>query len=369
MTTRLKELGSQQPPIFRINLSNPPEERYKALAHIYKDRMRSVTSIFDDVIHNLSPNIPTKPIHWLARLFLRRLYTDEETAEISGISHVTGISLYLLICLNVVLDLLMGCTSGGVRMLDGLWTRMVHFRTLDWGMDPLRDLIVQLEFVRDDAPDKVLATCITVFFPVWRGEGSTRLSNTSTLEDILEEVPCLRTTAAYLIFCDGSSIVAMEKDYQTAFWRRSSSFLIKTNHDEDTASVMDEAIANDRGYTGLRVVDGMQSMAEIIEESKERQASMQEKWDRRVKDHGVFQQQLKRRRVKNDSLPRSQAMHLKWKRNTKIREEESEVSVTLGTVLGWLFSDPIVNEDTHYAVLMDPIQGRFLYSGQFPAKA
>ncbi|CAI7596871.1 unnamed protein product [Penicillium crustosum] len=418
MTTRLKELGSQQPPIFRINLSNPPEERYKALAHIYKDRMRSVTSIFDDVIHNLSPNIPTKPIHWLARLFLRRLYTDEETAEISGISHVTGISLYLLICLNVVLDLLMGCTSGGVRMLDGLWTRMVHFRTLDWGMDPLRDLIVQLEFVRDDAPDKVLATCITYvgFVGVLtgvrkdlsislnfravhdsrrnvgfyfnyllvllglrqsitsllrhvEGEGSTRLSNTSTLEEILEEVPCLRTTAAYLIFCDGSSIVAMEKDYQTAFWRRSSSFLIKTNHDEDTASVMDEAIANDRGYTGLRVVDGMQSMAEIIEESKERQASMQEKWDRRVKDHGVFQQQLKRRRVKNDSLPRSQAMHLKWKRNTKIREEESEVSVTLGTVLGWLCSDPIVNEDTHYAVLMDPIQGRFLYSGQFPAKA
>ncbi|CAI7595173.1 unnamed protein product [Penicillium discolor] len=418
MTTRLKELGSQQPPIFRINLSNPPEERYKALAHIYKDRMRSVTSIFDDVIHNLSPNIPTKPIHWLARLFLRRLYTDEETAEIRGISHVTGISLYLLICLNVVLDLLMGCTSGGVRMLDGLWTRMVHFRTLDWGMDPLRDLIVQLEFVRDDAPDKVLATCITYvgFVGVltgvrkdlsvslnfravhdsrrnvgfyfnyllvllglrqsitsllrhMEGEGSTRLSNTSTLEEILEEVPCLRTTAAYLIFCDGSSIVAMEKDYETAFWRRSSSFLIKTNHDEDTASVMDEAIANDRGYTGLRVSDGMQSMAEIIGESKERQASMQGKWDRRVKDHGVFQQQLKRRRVRNDALPRSQAMHLKWKRNTNIREEESEVSVTLGTVLGWLCSDPIVNEDTHYAVLMDPAEGKFLYSGQFPAKA
>ncbi|CAI7571001.1 unnamed protein product [Penicillium viridicatum] len=416
MTTRLKELGSQQPPIFRINLSNPPEERYKALAQIYKYRMRSVTGIFDDVIHNLSPNIPTKPIHWLARLFLRRLYTDEETAEIRGISRVTGISLYLLICLNVVLDLLMGCTSGGVRMLDGLWTRMVHFRTLDWGMDPLRDLIVQLEFVRDDAPDKVLATCITYvgFVGVLTGvrkdlsvslnfravhdsrrnvgfyfnyllvllglrqsitsllrhverEGSTRLSNTSTLEEILEEVPCLRTTAAYLIFCDGSSIVAMEKDYETAVWRRSSSFLIKTNHDEDTESVMDEAIANDRGYTGLRVADGVQSMAEIIEESKERQASMQGKWDRRVKDHGVFQQHLKRRRAKNASVPRS--MHLTWKRNTKIREEESEVSVTLGTVLGWLCSDPIVNEDTHYAVLMDPVEGRFLYSGQFPAKA
>ncbi|CAI7626145.1 unnamed protein product [Penicillium glandicola] len=407
MTIRLKELGSQQPPVFRINLSHPPEERYTALAHIYKDRMRSVTNIFDDVIHNLSPNLPTKPIHWLARLFLRRLYTDEETAEIRGISRVTGIELYLLICLNVVLDLLMGCTSGGVRMLDGLWTRMVHFRTLDWGMDPLRSLIVQLEFVRDDAPDKVLATCITYvgFVGVLTGvrkdlsvslnfravhdsrrnvgfylnyllvllglrqsvssllrqcilptmEGSSRVSNTSTLEEILEEVPCLRTTAAYLIFCDGGSIVAMEKDYKTAFWH--------------TVSVMDEAIAKDRGYTGLRVADGMQSMAEIIEESKERQASMQEKWDRRVKDHGVFQQQLKRRRVKNASLPHSRPIHLEWKRNTTMGDDsESEVSVTLGTVLGWLCSDPIVNEDTHYAVLMDPVEGRFIYSGQFPAQ-
>ncbi|KAJ5365802.1 hypothetical protein N7517_008688 [Penicillium concentricum] len=422
MTTRLKELGAQQPPVFKINLSHPPEERYTALASLYKDRMRSVTSIFDDVIHNLSPNIPTKPIHWLARLFLRRLYTDEETAEIRGISRVTGISLYLLICLNVVLDLLMGCTSGGVRMLDGLWTRMVHFRTLDWGMDPLRSLIVQLEFVRDDAPDKVLATCITYvgFVGILTGvrkdlsvslnfravhdsrrnvgfyfnyllvllglrqsitsllrqcvlpsvEGSTRLSNTSTIEEILDEVPCLRTTAAYLIFCDGSSIVAMEKDYETAFWRRSSSFIIKTNHDEDTSSVMDEAIANDRGYTGLRVADGMQSMADIIEESRGRQASMQEKWDRRVQDHGVFQQQLKRRRVKNAAVPRSQSIHLEWKRNTKVGWEDgaSEVSVTLGTVLGWLCSDPIVNGDTHYAVLMDPVEGRFIYSGQFPAQ-
>ncbi|KXG49645.1 uncharacterized protein PGRI_056130 [Penicillium griseofulvum] len=420
MTTRLKELGAQKPPVFRINLSNPPEERYTALAHLYKDRMRSVTSIFDDVIHNLHPSIPTKPIHWLARLFLRRLYTDEETAEIRGISRVTGIPLYLLISLNVVLDLLMGCTSGGVRMLDGLWTRMVHFRTLDWGMDPLRSLIVQLEFVTNDDPDKVLATCITYvgFVGILTGvrkdlsvslnfravhdtrrnwgfyfnhllvllgirqsitsllrqcvlpmAGSGGISNTSTMEEILEEVPCLRTTAAYLIFCDGRSTVAMEKDYETAFWRRSSSFLIKTNHDED-GSIMDEAVAKDRGYTGLRVADGMQSMAEIIEESKERQASMQEKWDRRVEDHGAFQQQLKRRRVKNAAVPRSESIHLTWKRNTKVGWEDgaSEVSVTLGTVLGWLFSNPIVNEDTHYAVLMDPAEGRFIYSGQFPAQ-
>lgn len=423
MNTRLKELGAKQPPVYRINLSLPPEERYKALARRYKDRMRSVTGIFDDVIHNVSPKIPTKPIHWLARMCLRRLYSDEETSEIRGISRVTGIDLYFLICLNVVLDLLMGCTSGGVRMLDGLWTRMVHFRTLDWGMDPLRDLIVQLEFVRNDAPDKVLATCISYvgFVGVLTGvrqglsvslnfravHDSRRnkgfywnyllvllgfrqsitsllrqtiipapivpkmspLSVTSTIWDIIVEVPPMRTTAAYLIFCDGSKTTAMEKDYGLATWRTSSSFIITTNHDEEPSQATTEAIAEDKGYTGLRVSDGTQSMAEIVEESKERQRSMQKKWDRRVQDHKAFHQELRRRRVKEAALPQRRPTHLRWKRNTETGWEdpsESEVSITLGTVLSWLSSYPIVNEDTHYAVVMDPAEGRFIYSGQFP---
>jgi hypothetical protein len=35
---------------------------------------------------------------------------------------------------------------------------MMHFRTLDWGMDGLRDVLVVLEFVRSESetPEKVL---------------------------------------------------------------------------------------------------------------------------------------------------------------------------------------------------------------------
>jgi hypothetical protein len=421
--TRLKELKATEPPVFRINLSLPPEERYKALARLYKDKMRAVTGIFDEVIHNLAPKIPTKPIHWVARMCLRKLYTKEETAEIRGISRVTGIDLYFLISFNVVLDLLMGCTSGGVRMHDGLWTRMVHFRTLDWGMDPLRDLVVQIEYVCDDEPDKVLASCITyvgfvgVLTGVRKGlsvslnfravHDSRRnrgfywnhllvflgfrqsvtsllrqiiipgpvvadkpLSNTSTIWDVIVEVPGMRTTAAYLIFCDGSKTMAMEKDYESAVWRTSNSFLIKTNHDEDGNTATAEAIARDKGYTGLRSKNCVQSMAAIIEESEKRQASMQVKWDSRVQDHKAFQREMRKRRAKEAALSSAQPMHLRWKRNTETGCEyppESEVSATLGTVLRWLCADPIVNEDTHYAVLMDPVEGRFIYAGQFPA--
>lgn len=151
-----------KPPVYRIDLSLPPAERYVEVSRLYREKMRSLTGMFDELITGISPRIPVNLVHFLARLFLRKLYTAEETAEIQGISHETGIHLYLLICLNVVLDLLMGCTSGGVRCKKATGqTHMLHFRTLDWGMDPLRELIVQLEFIRGDEPQKVIATSIT----------------------------------------------------------------------------------------------------------------------------------------------------------------------------------------------------------------
>jgi hypothetical protein len=43
-----------------------------------------------------------------------------------------------------------------------------------------------------------------------------------------------------------------------------------------------------------------------------------------------------------------------------------EMSITQDTALRWLWSYPIVNEDTHYAVLMNPVEGNFIYAGLFP---
>jgi hypothetical protein len=40
---------------------------------------------------------------------------------------------------------------------------MMHFRTLDWGMDGLRSVLVVLEFVKRDSsePEKVIARTVT----------------------------------------------------------------------------------------------------------------------------------------------------------------------------------------------------------------
>ncbi|KKA20118.1 hypothetical protein T310_5891 [Rasamsonia emersonii CBS 393.64] len=151
------------PPIYRIDLSLPPRERYVELSRLYRDELHSLTDLFDELVEAFLPNVPVKFIRGLARLALRRLFTTEETEEIRGISQAAGVDMYLLVAFNVLLDVLMGCTSGGVRVKaeDSSHTKMLHFRTLDWGMDALRKLIVQLEYVSSPDTDEILATSIT----------------------------------------------------------------------------------------------------------------------------------------------------------------------------------------------------------------
>lgn len=75
--------------------------------------------------------------------------------------------MHLLVCFNVILDLLMGCSSGGAAVQNNSNSnsklgaeKMVHFRTLDWGMLTLRRVLVQLDFVLE--PDgEMVASSIT----------------------------------------------------------------------------------------------------------------------------------------------------------------------------------------------------------------
>ncbi len=53
----------------------------------------------------------------------------------------------------------MGCTSGGVVTQDANSTRMMHLRSLDWGMPLLRKAIVRLDYV-DGPENKKLGTSI-----------------------------------------------------------------------------------------------------------------------------------------------------------------------------------------------------------------
>jgi hypothetical protein len=166
--------ASKEPiPTFTIDLATPPRERYQEVVQAFGPRMRSLTSVFDDLLSSFIATTWLRSFtKSLAKVCLRRVYDDEENEEIRGISDLSGVPLYLVVALNNLLDCLLGCTSGAVpvstgknlqKQDDGEDIRLMHFRTLDWGMDELRDLLVVLEFIDSslDNPRQVIARSIT----------------------------------------------------------------------------------------------------------------------------------------------------------------------------------------------------------------
>jgi hypothetical protein len=147
------------PAIYTIDLSLPPVQRYVKVAQDFKLIVEDLVELFDELLEQV--NLPQKTFHFIAKCILRKLYSKEQTEELRGIQNVTGVPMYLLVAYNVLLDLFMGCTSGGVIVKERRESqgRMCHFRTLDWGMPALRKALVQFEF-RNGADGEVIARSI-----------------------------------------------------------------------------------------------------------------------------------------------------------------------------------------------------------------
>ena len=196
-------------PVYRIDLGLPPRQRYAALCADFADRMRALEYLLDDILLWAIGSLPLFRSHvsltdragpWIVslvksfmRIFLGRFSSVEQREELEGIRRETGVRIVALFALNMFLDCLMGCTSGGVLVRDravgvlhgkkdserlrtvsasresnrtdenSQSQYLMHFRTLDWGMDELRELLVKLEYVNSLSPDpeKVIATSVT----------------------------------------------------------------------------------------------------------------------------------------------------------------------------------------------------------------
>ncbi|KAE9379459.1 hypothetical protein N431DRAFT_541025 [Stipitochalara longipes BDJ] len=386
-------------PTYRIDLSLPPEQRYLQIATDFGPKMREITPLFDEVLSSIIPWPRLR--HWieiLASIFLRRVYSSEETRELKGIAKASGIALYIIIALNVLLDSLLGCTSGGVmtaldkkggRRAPGQEEeRMLHFRTLDWGMDPLRSVLVGLEFVRSksEEPEKVVARTVTYagFVGVLTGvrEGLSislnfrpnhhcstfrlrlhqlhvifgfRPAIASYLRNAISPDPAappkpimeltnsmaqLKTALCYLILCDGETTTVIEKDLIGAKIRDSKEFIVHTNHDTKSEDPAVPAQSEKSTILGMEV---------LLEESEDRRACVQKKWDG-----------LKRRHEKklNEALEREEVVESKppMVREDRLRE--------------WVRAYPVMNESTHFGCIIDAKTGtiRFLERGSEDAR-
>ena len=401
-------IGGSTPPTFQLDLGLPPRERYVEIAKEYSTKILGLPALFDELVPELVPFIPLPQIHTIARLFLRRVYTSEETEELRGISETVNVPMYLLVSYNVLLDLLLGCTSGGVRVREGRGskqiTKMLHFRTLDWGMDILRDLIVQLEFVnrKSSEPDRILATSITYvgqvgvltgvreglslslnFRPVHAAH--TRLQNFNfywnhllvllgfkssissrlrqyllplpsshsqskvpstppsfyTMSTILTHLLPLSSTAAYLIFSTGHETFTIEKDNHSARIRSSTSFIATTNHDADHETPEPPSQPSDHLNP-----EAIASVAPTT--TKE--------FDRSALASPII---LSLDEALRESQDRLSCLTRRWNNLLKANEGKDEnLSITETELLKWIRSYPTTNECTHFACVMDAEAGR-----------
>ncbi|RHZ64489.1 hypothetical protein CDV55_102490 [Aspergillus turcosus] len=445
------ELGDV-PPIYRIDLSRPPAERYIEVAKKYRNELISLTTLFDSLVESVAPNISLQWVRRVARLFLRRVYSSEETEEIRGISAATGIEMYLIVSLNVFLDVLMGCTSGAARSQDkdkDTTPRMLHFRTLDWGMDALRRVLVQFEYVRGPDYDTVLATNITYigfvglltgvrkglsvslnFRPnhdssgwlgglrfygshilvmlglrrsissmlrqciipeetpreTWLGrvlgaliKKRRRMVEKPTLRSICQEVMRTPSTAAYLVLCDGAEATVIEKDHRTARMDSSSSFIVATNSDFLGPELRSNDTATDVSFGAALTSGEAITMADFIEDSRERKSCMQAHWDKKVAQARrsargpkpisatTRRDPLRRTRSSRSRVadyPVGPASTSVSKENAEVSENH-EVAATPEEIIRWTAMYPTTNEMTHFAAVMDPTSGRVIWIERF----
>ena len=130
------------PPEFIINLDQPPEKRW---AHVVDWGIQPLRGIISK-LH--SPNYDYFWDNELMRSVERRFsFSNEQYAEMQGISNHSGIPFHKILDYNLVLNSQFGCTSGTAPLIHS--NKLMHFRVLD-PTNAMPHLLIQAHFVRRD---------------------------------------------------------------------------------------------------------------------------------------------------------------------------------------------------------------------------
>lgn len=286
-------------------------------------------------------------------LLLRRVYSREETQEMQGIAAIADLPLHLVIAFNTFLDMMMGCTSGTAPLKQT--GEILHFRTLDWEMEELRPLVIQVEFIRSGS---IVARAVTyagytgILTGVRRGLSISlnyrahpsnrptsmrlhqilvlmgfRRSISSVLRNFLlspgappsldalrSTLPTMPTSMCYLTFSDGKNSLIFEKDLNTAVIREPLDGFIVTTNVDDAIHALDEIQIKEY----MKTQGSLEGRDWLIMNSKERRCVVEDAW-------------------------------------------KKGKEATLKTLVEWLKTWPVKNEFTHFACVMSPGTGSHLW--------
>jgi len=386
--------------------------------------MQELTGLFDSLLYDVAiPDrwIPT--VNKVSRLLLRRVNDNTQTEELQGISEESGVAMYLLVAFNVVLDLLMGCTSGGVRSLKSNQlsskAKMLHFRTLDWTMDPLRLVVVQLDFIRSNSstPTAILASSITYvgFVGVLTGlrPGLSMSLNFRGLHDNTSKSAQFRFYFHHLLVLFGRrpSIATLLRRYligdheenelasqKRPTFKRNTSQITRMNGSMNLAEVYTDIEAKHTTACYLIFSDG-DSTISIDKDFRTSTIRQSEDFivttNHDVVAHGEDQKenivaaqavQSAARHVAgtneflDESADRHKCISSRWQRiierekarrsaageNVSLEAVARQTAITRKKVIEWTSKYPTTNECTHFAAVMDPEGGKVLWCVVYP---
>ncbi|XP_014550856.1 hypothetical protein COCVIDRAFT_31506 [Bipolaris victoriae FI3] len=405
-------MSVNSPPVYTIDLSLPPRSRYKAVTRDYAPILHQLTSLYTELVAHLK--LPPFFFHFLGRLLLRRLASNEQTEELRGISEECGVPMYLLVAYNVFLDLLLGYVIvqfnyinslqgeviartvgyvGFVGVLTGVRKGLsvsLNFRpyhnTSGLSLENARyygnTLLVLLgrrpsitTVIRDFLLPRPIET------PRVRRKLSKKRGRSARKQQDLEEedekeklvplhlppytpeaitslLPTLRTPVAYLIFCTPSETLLLEKDFRTANTLRSPTFLATTNHD----IALEPASPSQPPTTSSPVQPRIHA---FLQASIFLQASVQD-----ILDDSIYRKECltlawlawRRRRRRRRQQERQEQ---RQEEDCGAQEQSEIVGVPLSTLERWVERYPVSNATTHFACIMDPGAGVFQWIRKF----
>ncbi|KAF5494688.1 Acid ceramidase [Colletotrichum siamense] len=393
-------------PIYRIDLALPPEQRYVQIAKDFAEQLRAIAPLYDLVLAQILVYPPIiRLAKFLVRLCLRRVYDDDENREIRSIAETAGVDLHLVVALNTFLDCLLGCTSGTVPVCDDdapedAPSHLMHFRTLDWGMPELADVLVQLDFVdsKSQQPDRVLARSITYAGFVGTLTGVRPLMNTRTKSSIFHQVLVLLgrrppissmlrqvllppkpvdvksakdtdtssliafatdfmknpSPSCYLIFSTPQEAVVIQKDYIGGNIKHTYDFIAQANHDTNHTLCCG---ASEFHHKALELEDSSSIPEDSLwlSGSAERQNFIHDNWkthSKRLEATASTDVDTAEGQSGNGSCI---ALAKSLQPNSRTR------GVTKSVLKRWMMSEPVFNDFTHFATAMDPLSGDVVF--------
>lgn len=132
-------------PHYIVNLDLPADQRWTEIIDAYRGRIQAAERLIVEMLGNgwMMYGLE-KALASAAHLGLVG-YVD----ELKGIARRADISLSKLILLHLMYEASAHCTSIVMQLEDGT---PVHIRTMDWGLDMLKNLTIEVEFRRDGRP-------------------------------------------------------------------------------------------------------------------------------------------------------------------------------------------------------------------------